>query len=68
MLAMVSVHAQLASYITQDNLPRNGITHSGLDPPKSVSIQDSVLQASHRPTQWRQFFKEGSLSPGDSRL
>lgn len=50
MLAMVSAHAQLASYITQDNLPRNGISHSGLGPPMSVSIQDSVLQTSHRPT------------------
>jgi hypothetical protein len=45
------------SYITHQHLPRDGIAHSGLDPPTSIINQDSAPSTCHRPVWWRQCFQ-----------
>lgn len=49
-------YSQLTSSTTRDHLPKNSTPHSGLDTPISDSIQESVPQIFHRPTQRRPFF------------
>lgn len=61
------------SCITQDHLPRDGATHSGLDPPKSIINQKTkqnktISQGVTIEISSKLFPTQGSPTPGDSTL